>query len=234
MTPYHPPQPNNTVQFLLVTYNIHGQLINIRPLNLMSDLDMCAKFSGGETNRVRFARNWQDACKLNLNSWIGHEMAQGMTFMSLYISYWENNHRMVKTVPVLIRDMFGTKNHEEDVEEWVLVKRFSLIDILSGANLHYKEELYQSPKFEQQFNYVRYAKSVELRFKVHDHEKRPNRVSVPLLVIDYGVLNSTETKEVENVNFEFKIVFSKHYSFDYLLEVRFFEDLVTIVYFNFL
>lgn len=182
---------------------------------------MCAKFSGGESNRVRFARNWQNACKLNLNSWIEHETAHDMTFTSLYVSYWENNHRMVKTVPVLIRDMFGTKNHEEDVEEWVLVKRFSLIDILSGANVHFRRELYQSPKFEQQFNYVRYAKSVELRFKVHDHEKRPNRISVPLLVIDYGVLNSSEANRVENISFEFKIVFTKYYSFDYLLEVIF-------------
>lgn len=187
----------------------------------MSDLNMCALLSGGESNRVRFAKNWQNACKLNLNSWIRHEMAKEMTFMSLYVSYWENSHRMVKTVPVLIRDMFGTKNNEDDLEEWVMVKRFSLIDILSGANVHFKEELYQSAKFEQQFNYVRYAKSVELRFKIHDHEKRPNRISVPLLVVDYGVLNDTWREDVEDVNFEFKIVFNKHYSFDYLLEVGF-------------
>uniref|UniRef100_A0A336LUV8 CSON013682 protein n=1 Tax=Culicoides sonorensis TaxID=179676 RepID=A0A336LUV8_CULSO len=211
--------PNNTINFLLVTFNIHGQLIHIRPFNLMHDLNICSKFSGGKINHVRFARNWQDACNLNLNSWIEHEKARGMTFMSLYISYWENNHRMVKTVPVLVRNIFGTKNDEENIEEWTLVKRFTLIDILSGANVHFREEKYQEPKFEHQFNYVRYVKSVELRFKIHDHNKRSNRISVPLLVIDYGVLNSTEANQVENINFEFKINFSKHYSFDYLLEI---------------
>lgn len=184
----------------------------------MYDLNMCAKFSGGATNRVRFARNWQNACKLNLNSWIGHDTE--MIFTSLYISYWENNHKMIKTVPVLIRDMFGTKNYEEDAEEWVLVKRFTLIDTLSGTNTNFKEELYQESKFEQRFKYVRYAKSVELQFKVHDHEKRPNRISVPLLVIEYGMLNSSEANNVENIDFHFKISFSKQYSFDYLLEVR--------------
>lgn len=189
----------------------------------MNDLNMCSSLTGGQNNKIQFAKNWQEKCKIDLNSWIDNELAKGMGFVSLYIDYWENSHRMIKTVPVLVRDAFHRLNNEEEVEEWQLVKRFMLIDVLSGKNFNFKEDLYQVPKFNQQFNFVRYAKNIELRFKVHDQEKRPNKISVPLLIIDYGLINATDLnidESIKGVEFHFKVVFSKHFSFDYLLEVN--------------
>lgn len=218
-------QPNNTINFMLVSTNLHGRLITMRPLKVMNDLNACSRLSGGAQNRIKFVQNYAEQCTVNLRSWMQEEAAKGMQFHSLHVDYWENGHRMLKTVPVLVRNaMTGNGGAPED---WQLVKRFAMIDILSGRNYEHlsrhQSDYFEGVAFNEEFKYVRYVKSLELKFRVHDHEKRPNRISVPLLVLEYGIHNATEDaaddKEID-VNFNFKITFTKRYSFDYLLEVK--------------
>lgn len=184
----------------------------------MNDLNMCSKFIGARGG-VDFPKNYYEACKLDLSTWVEHEKAKGMQFYSLYIEYFEGKNRMVKTVPVLIKNAFSDLNQEDNVEEWQLVKRFVLLDILSGKNAAYRDDCDRAVEATllDKYSSIRYVKSVELRFNIKGSEKWPNRISVPLLVLEYESFNSTHSND--HVPFEFKISFQKHYSFDYLLEV---------------
>lgn len=179
---------------------------------------MCSKFLGAR-NGADFPKNYYESCKLDLGTWVEHEKAKGMQFLSLFIDYQEGKHRMVKMVPVLIRNAFGDVNRADNVEDWQLVKRFVLLDVLSGKNPAYRDDCDRAVEATllDKYNYIRYVKSLELRFKVRGSEKWPNRIAVPLLILEYETFNSTHSND--RIPFEFKVSFQKQYSFDYLLEV---------------
>lgn len=102
------------------------------------------------------------------------------------------------------------------------MKRFFIIDTVTGLNQSYRQELYQNVNFYEKFNKLRYVRRVKLRFKIKDGDKNLNRIVIPLLILDYEQINITDYK-VKNrklvANFQFQINFIKNYSFDYLLEV---------------
>lgn len=179
---------------------------------------MCSKFIGAR-NGVDFPKNYYEACKLDLSTWVEHEKAKGMQFYSLYIDYFEGKNRMLKTVPILVKNAFSDANNGDNPEEWQLVKRFIVLDILSGKNPAYRDDCDRAVEATllDKYNTIRYLKSLELKFNIKSSEKWPNRISVPLLILDYDTFNSTNSND--HVPFEFKTSFQKQYSFDYLLEV---------------
>lgn len=105
----------------------------------MNDLNVCS--GGGGTKPVQFAQNYGESCSVDLASWVEHEAARGMQFVSVYVDFWENNHRIIKTVPVLIRNGVADENAGENVDDWQLVSLFSAGCLYRSINFdlhHYR------------------------------------------------------------------------------------------------
>ena len=131
--------------------------------------------------------------------------------------------RLLKSIPILIRDAFK-ENSKNDPEKWQLAHRFFIVDTISGLNEAYKPKLYNEDRLMDKFNYIRFLKSVELVVNVHDnHEKNPNQISVPLLKLEYQMVNASEMITSDGnswtTEFNFKITYNKKHSFDYILEI---------------
>uniref|UniRef100_A0AAG5CYX8 Meckelin n=1 Tax=Anopheles atroparvus TaxID=41427 RepID=A0AAG5CYX8_ANOAO len=128
----------------------------------------------------------------------------------------------MRPVPVLVRDAFG-QNGGDEPERWQLVKRFLLVDTLSGLNELHKPALYGEADVREQFFFLRYVTKIDVEFRLHpDHAKHPNRISTPLVRMEYALLNTTNAQFPffgSSVEFQFNVSFTKTYSYTSLLEI---------------
>lgn len=189
----------------------------------LTDLNLCERYSASQDLRVRFAQSYHRRCKISLR-----RMLQDFSepeFINIYTDYYDQKIRLLRSIPVLIQKAIFAHNDDPDPEKWQLVRRFLMVDALSGMNDNFKPQMYDEGTPQEKYHFVRYIKRVELEFRLHaDHEKNPNRVAVPLLKLEYGLVNTSQ--ELSNsffeelVDFEFKVTFNKKYSFESILEVR--------------
>lgn len=185
----------------------------------LADLNLCERYSGSQEQRVRFAQSYHRRCRLSLRQLLT-DFGEPR-FLNLYADYYDQKARLLRAVPVLVRKAFSHNDHP-DPEKWQLVRRFLMVDALSGLNENYKGKLYDVDSLGEKYHFVRYARRIELDIRLHaDHEKNPNRIAVPLLKIEYQIVNTSQSETFFDglAEFEFHVTFSKKYSFDSLLEV---------------
>lgn len=149
--------------------------------------------------------------------------------------------------PILISHcLFISQN--DDIEKWQLVKRFFLIDAVTGRNSNgnvmngsindnYGDD---ETKFYEQFTQITYVKSVEIRFQLSpesdadddENSDEINKIGIPLVVLDYGTLNLTQIASIVksssshvdddrlyNVDFSFKIKFTKRPNLNFFFQI---------------
>ncbi|XP_035893004.1 meckelin [Anopheles stephensi] len=210
-------QINNTLNFTLVSYDLHGHLRQFREMRF-SDLNLCERYDVSQEQRIRFGQNYQRTCVLNVRRLV--EDFGEAEFLSLYVNYYEQKVRLMRSVPVLIENGFS-QNTDPEPDRWQLVKRFLLVDTVSGLNELHKPKLYGELDVKNQFFFLRYVRKIRLEFRLHpDHAKHPNRISIPLVRIEYALLNtSTGAHTQSTIEFEFSVSFAKAYSYSSLLEI---------------
>ncbi|XP_053660519.1 meckelin [Anopheles marshallii] len=210
-------QPNNTLNFTLVSYDLQGHLRQFREMRF-ADLNLCERYDVSQEQRIRFGQNYHRRCVLNVHRLV--EDFGEVEFLSLYVNYYEQRVRLMRSVPILIGNAFS-QNSDSEPDRWQLVKRFLLVDTVSGLNELHKPKLYGEMDMRNQFFFVRYVRKIELEFKLHpDHGKHPNRISIPLVRMEYALLNmSSSAQSTNTIDFEFTVSFTKSYSYASLLEI---------------
>uniref|UniRef100_A0A8W7K9J5 Meckelin n=1 Tax=Anopheles albimanus TaxID=7167 RepID=A0A8W7K9J5_ANOAL len=212
---------NNTLNLTLVSYDLSGHLRQFREMRF-HDLNLCERYDASQEQRIRFGQRYHRSCRLNLPQLL-HDFAQP-EFLTLYVNYYEQRVRLMRPVPMHIRNAFS-QNTDPEPERWQLVKRFLLVDSVSGANELFKtgKSPYGPVDMRGQYYFIRYVKKVHVELKLHpDHTKHPNRVSIPLIRLEYGLLNVSVTQFPffgQTVDFEFNVSFTKTYSYTSLLEI---------------
>lgn len=120
------------------------------------------------------------------------------------------------------------------------MKRFFLIDTISGrqsveSGKNTPRDDDSREKLYERFSQINYVQSIELLFFMDRDDEKPdeiNRISVPLLVIEYGTLNLThvanikllssgvaDESELYNINFSFKIKFVKTPNLNFFFQI---------------
>lgn len=175
-------------------------------------------------------------------------------FSSIHLNYFESQANFLETIPVLIRNAFAVNvvrawtwcteliwnNYElflsqgEEVERWQLVKRFFLIDTISGklSTSNARSDDDEKLNFYERFSQITYVKSIELRFTIkpdEDDTDEENRINIPLLVLEYATLNLSQiasnikttalSDQIYNIDFSFKIKFVKQPNLDFLFQI---------------
>jgi Meckelin (Transmembrane protein 67) len=101
-------QANSTINFTIVSYGLQGNEVEMRPLTL-GDLNLCNQFSSPVNlwhSNVIFAENFFAKCSINLRQLIEHQPDMDTKFLSIYLSYYENQAKFLQTVPILVRNAF--------------------------------------------------------------------------------------------------------------------------------
>jgi hypothetical protein len=102
-------QANSTINFTIVSYDLRGNEVEMRPLTL-GDLNLCNQFSSPVNlwePSVKFAENFFAKCSLNLRELIERQADVDTKFSSLHLNYYENQANFLQTVPILIRNAFA-------------------------------------------------------------------------------------------------------------------------------
>lgn len=137
--------------------------------------------------------------------------------------------------------MFFSSSQHDDIEKWQLVKRFFLIDTVSGRNKNASVDDDEELKFYEQFSQISYVKSIEMRFQLSssagdeadddENSDEINKIGIPLIVIEYGTLNLTQIASIirsssnadedrlYNVDFTFKIKFTKRPNLNFFFQI---------------
>ncbi|CRK99488.1 CLUMA_CG012807, isoform A [Clunio marinus] len=227
-------QSNNTLNFTLVSYNLEGTLVEMRPFKL-SDLNLCQLSPPVNIwqSKVQFGRNFFNKCTINLREIYKLGFLK-TKFISIFLNFYKNQENILKNVPVLIRSP-STVNQNAETNEWQLIKRFFLIDTISGRQLkpdgkNSSTKVNNAPSessFNKEFSQIIFAKNIELQFHIKENAEvetdRRNVIKMPTLIIEYGVLNITERSNryknsssidnvddyLYNVETSFKITFIK-------------------------
>lgn len=137
----------------------------------------------------------------------------------------------------------------EDIEKWQLVKRFFLIDTISGRQptMDGKNAVSNdddTAKIYEQYSQISYVKSIELRIPMNQNgdedSNKINRINIPLLVLEYGKLNLTKAANsikssqreghLYNINFSFKIKFIKRPNLNFFFQIIM-PSLVSVAFF---
>lgn len=137
---------------------------------------------------------------------------------------------------------FSSSQHD-DIEKWQLVKRFFLIDSVTGRiNINASAVVDDDEmKFYEQFSQISYVKSIEVRFQLSssadndadddENSDEINKIGIPLVVIEYGTLNLTQIASIiksssyadednfYNVDFTFKIKFTKRPNLNFFFQI---------------
>ncbi|CAO1407289.1 unnamed protein product [Diamesa serratosioi] len=226
---------NSTINFTIVSYNVTGELTEMRQMK-MNDLNLCNRVSspsGMWQQRLQFAENINVKCNINLKELMLLEPE--MNFKTIFLNYFENKVNFLQTIPVLIRNSFD-HNENDDIEKWQLVKRFFIIDTVSGSLASsLKDTLNDDVNFSEKYSQINYVKSVELNFQLKsdddtdDNSDEMNKINIPLLVLSYGQLNITQRvkefknaideSDMYNVEFTFRVKFGKKPKFNFLFQI---------------
>lgn len=107
-----------------------------------------------------------------------------------------------------------------DRDKWQLVKRFFLIDTITGRNKTYRPNAYVPENYFDKYSQIRYARRIELQFKLHEnHYYFGNKITVPLLIIEYGYIEMHSYSPDFDIDFEFRVTFTKDFELSIFFHV---------------
>jgi hypothetical protein len=128
----------------------------------------------------------------------------------------------------------------DDIEKWQLVKRFYLIDTVSGRistpsngnknnnNKSDDDEEDDEVKFYEQYSQINYVKSIEMRVHLNNDDdenssEEINRIHIPLIILQYGTLNLTQiANKMKSHAMELGSVDDSHfYNVDFSFKIKF-------------
>lgn len=107
-----------------------------------------------------------------------------------------------------------------DRENWQFVRRFFIVDIFSARNQSYRSQLYTTENRPEKYTTLRYLRGAEFVFSLNaDHRQHGNKISVPLLILEYGDVRRPQNYTSWDASFHFKITFTKRISMTTWLDV---------------
>lgn len=202
-------RPGLGLNFTILEFNLRGDLLKFGRSNLKF-LNLCAMQNGYV--EIFFPKNIHQRCQVSLEETI--ENTKEMTFNSIFIQYHDGKTRLLKRIPVLIRNLF--QNSHIDSFRWQYLSRFYLVNTISGHRPGQTDNPYSERNMVKKFESVRYLKRAELRFEVRD----TNKIETPQLILQYDYVNlNGSTGSDFMYDFEFRVTFEKSLNFDTLLEI---------------
>ncbi|XP_049787619.1 meckelin isoform X2 [Schistocerca cancellata] len=209
-------QPNterNTINLTAVRFTPDGWLKEISKAK-GNFLQLCPTVSGDTSSLFQFGARYHHSCTMHVSEMVAHRDTE---FVELYLQYWTEDESVLYPIPVLILNMKArnANNKAADSSQWLLVRRFYLIDKISGIGINVREK---SQLFSEVPSVIRYVKFCKLRVKLQGSEGG-GRIYPPLLVIDYGEITEEEIKKDIKVSVSFMIEYEMDSRFAHSVEV---------------
>ena len=177
------------LKFHFAKYQLDGTFLGFE--DVQGQIILCPHSSSDNKKYREFGTNLEIECTFNLERFLDYE-----TYF--YDMFLEDEDGELLDVPILIKNYEDNDGSSED--KWQLVRRFFLVDNLSGLE---GEDAYvdgDKPKV------LRYANEVKLRIELQANDEQ--QIYIPLLMIDY---KSRETLYIEESDNEDDLTFESEY-----------------------
>ncbi|XP_033219517.1 meckelin [Belonocnema kinseyi] len=125
-----------------------------------------------------------------------------MEFLEPYLVYNDESKQFLHPLPILVKQI---NKNIENVSEWQLVKRFFLVDSVTGLQT-IKNSLNGSFQPDFELSGLRYLKSLEIIINVQSKEDR-GKILPPLLIIHYEEITQKQILNDEEVLIDVKVSF---------------------------
>ncbi|KAK7873573.1 hypothetical protein R5R35_009277 [Gryllus longicercus] len=163
---------------------------------------------------LRFGSRYHRKCTIPIQQLLNHQTE----FFDLSLQYEEGGESKFHSIPILTQNMktksISYNNEASDPSQWLLTKRFFLVDKVSGVQTVWVDGNDQ----EALPSVVRYLKSCEVRVRLRSAEDE-GLIYSPLLVVHYGEVTQTEIEANSHVDISFSTSYDMPNNFDYALEV---------------
>ncbi|XP_012263397.3 meckelin [Athalia rosae] len=179
---------NSQVNIASAIFSTNGQFQSISTPDIFCDL----------LTNIRFGINTEKFCVTTAKKLSNMKME----FFEPYLRFTDGRNVSLYPLPVLIRN---TNKEQTDASGWRLVRRFFIIDTISGIkalpssfNTEFKRDKHPS--------IMRYAKSIHLLIKVQNKEDQ-GKIFPPLIILEYDELPMEHIRRNVEVKISYRVTY---------------------------
>ncbi|KAM7283168.1 meckelin isoform X1 [Ixodes scapularis] len=188
------------LHFVAAKYSLKGKFMGIQRLEIQ-ELMLCGT-SLANADVLRFGTTFFDKCQKSVRDlWDSSQII----FYELFLESKQANEDKIYPVPAKIENMEKNlkKLSDEGVSTWQLVRRFFLLDPMSGNGTD------TAAPQKSPVRFLRYAKDINIHITMHKKVK-PGTIYPPLLTVTYGEV----ARDAYEQNLQVPVSFSVTYSSD--------------------
>lgn len=203
----------NKLEFYVAKYDIQGNYYGIE--RLANQLNLCSdRYEDGQ-NFQRFGTTIRQECRINLANFAGNNYT--MYFYELFL--FDNMARVFIDIPVMISNIPNEKaqwrmNNSTSPSDWLLTRRFFLVDNLVGLNTAGSYLAGGTP--------IAYRYPHLLKLKVQLQNTDDPRIMLPYLEIFY----KTKTRLLLNILPDSLLFFES----EYLMDERNYRNAMAVIF----
>ncbi|KAK7082574.1 Meckelin [Halocaridina rubra] len=196
--------PNSKLNFTVAKYSVNGHLLGYGQLE--DTLTLCPLTDFHLEDAVRFGTTFSQTCIVDVQDiWDSYETV----FYDVFLQYYDDDEHMIYAIPVLNRNYKedGIFVNQQSERKWQLMRRFFLVDNISG-----KGSL--SPKAQDQSHrarVVRYAQNIEILIRLREGESH-GLIYPPFFRITYGEVNDDMYSSKQKVKMTLRVSYTMDFA----------------------
>ena len=187
------------LNFKLFVYTIDGKLKRIEPLT--DQIVLCSSTWDDGHKYREFQTSFSKECEIDMKKYLN---SNTLEFYEIFLVDSGDPKKLID-IPILITNIKnpkfeGLKNNETGIENYILTRRFFLVDNLSGIEGEKKYKYYSG--FDNPTSVIRFPKSIKL--KVTLRNVSGNYIFPPMLEIEYAskLVSSMSVNSLSKLSFK--------------------------------
>lgn len=213
------------INLIAARYNALGELKDLSPLK-SGELQLCKSDPRSMDAGFYFGTNYEQKCNLNIQNLWPIENAlllsspESTLFYDLYIIDDDQvSNDSIYSIPILVTNLAQNGihiNRDEDSTQWRLVRRFYLVEALTGIEMNKEADKELDSQSGEKitrkvnFKFIRYAKSITMNIKMSKSDGKGS-IYPPWLTITYGLVSKEDYIANIIVPIQFKITYTMDY-----------------------
>ena len=191
------------LDFFLYVYNLEGDLLRVSPLT--DQLVFCSKRWEDAYRYREFQTSFENNCEIDINKLLLYTNNTTIEFYEIFLKDYSKSDNKLIDIPILIDNIPnsiipGKYNNETDISNWIITRRFFLVDILSGIQGDGNYKARAKPLI------IRYASSIKLVITLQNISNP--KIYPPYIEIYYSSKLVSSIVENQSRPFSFTVSYS--------------------------
>lgn len=195
--------PQSRLDLVLITYALNGSYLGAQSVK-GSSLQLCAASESVLDAALQFGTTYKKSCLVSVRSF-WDENRYKPVFYDMYLQFEYQLKKKLYAIPLLIRN-FNSHADNEDRRKWKLVRRFFLVDNVSGKEITKSSGAsgQSQTKVAGKARAVRYVEKMVLNIELRDSS---GQIYPPFLDITYSSADTDDYDADKKVQVSFEVTY---------------------------